>query len=110
MNVIVILTHPNLVILLVLISGYISYKLKNKHVTLECSMLLTLQLYFNSFFYKSGHNTSNPNIDFNFGIQPVTSMRDERGYFPQGCTPQETTPTTPPKHNRVYNSTSVSIW
>ena len=65
-------------ILLLVISGYISYELKSKHVTFEFSMLLTLQLYFDSFFYKSRHN-SNPNIDFNFGIQPVTFMRDERG-------------------------------
>ena len=28
-------------------------------------------------------------------------MRDERGYFPQGCTPQETTATTPPPHPNI---------
>ena len=38
------LRHPPLVMLLVVINGYISYELRNKHVTLECSMLLTLQL------------------------------------------------------------------
>ena len=47
------------------------YELNNKHVILEFSMLLTLQLYFDSFFHKSIHN-SKPNIDLNFGIQPVT--------------------------------------
>ena len=67
------LTHPPLVILIVVIYGYICYELKYKHVTLEFSMLFTLQLYFDSIFYKSRHN-SNPNIDFNFGIQPVTSI------------------------------------
>ena len=37
-------------ILLLVISGNISYELKKKHVTVEFSMLLTLQLYFDSFF------------------------------------------------------------
>ena len=41
-------------------------------------MLLTLQLYFDSFLYKNRHN-SNPNIDFNFGTTAVTFMRGERG-------------------------------
>ena len=47
------LTHPPLVILIVVIYGYICYELKYKHVTLEFSMLLTLQLYFDSFFIKA---------------------------------------------------------
>ena len=47
------LTHPPLVILIVVIYGYICYELKYKHVTLEFSMLFTLQLYFDSFFIKA---------------------------------------------------------
>ena len=47
--------------------------------------------------YKIRHN-NNLSIDFNFGILPVTSMRDDKGYFPRGCTPQEITPITPPRH------------
>ena len=47
------LTHPPLVILIVVIYGYICYELKYKHVTLELSMLFTLQLYFDSFFIKA---------------------------------------------------------
>ena len=47
------LTHPPLVILLLVISDYICYELRNKHVTLEFPMLFTLQLYFDSFFIKT---------------------------------------------------------
>ena len=87
--------NPSTFILLLVISGYISYELKNKHVT-EFSMLLTLQLYLDSlFFYKNRHN-SHPNIDFNFGIQPVTFMRDERGISFRAVPPQETTPSPHP--------------
>ena len=43
------LTHPPLVILLMVISHYISYELKNKHVTFEFYMLFNLQLFLTVF-------------------------------------------------------------
>ena len=89
------LTHPPLVLLLLVISGYICSELRNKHITLEFPMLSTLQLYFDSFFIKADII---PNTAINFGIQPITFMGDERvfleGLHPSGNNPHHPTQTS----------------